>query len=85
MLSASEKLKNLKSAFSENDIPWPMTKHFSKTAIWDKTGLKISIGAQSKNRRAIHFENLNPQVKFTHVFTRWELVRVAVWFLRRSI
>jgi len=67
--------------------------HVSKTAIWHETGLKIHTGVISsgdfwpdkRSRLPVYFECLNPQVEFTHVFTRWELVRFAMWFLKRAI
>jgi hypothetical protein len=34
---------------------------------------------------ALEFENLNPQVRFTHCLTRWELFRCGIWFLRQSM
>ena len=69
--------------------------HFTRTSIWHETGLRITTSpavAPTDFRRdapkvalAIHIENLNPSVSTTHVMTRLELARTAMWLMWRAV
>jgi len=52
--------------------------------LWDEAGLRIE--AQPHDGGIVcDFEDLNPQVKFRYVFTRWEMFRVGLWFVRKAL
>jgi hypothetical protein len=69
--------------------------HFTPTTAWHETGLRLHLSpardpydfSATRDERALALEvhNLNPEVTTTHVFTKSELRRVALWLLWRSI
>lgn len=66
--------------------------HWTPTSIWDETGFRVAPPHRVHSAKigdtpalALEFENLNPQVRFTHCLTRWELFRCGMWFLRQSV
>lgn len=69
--------------------------HFTGSTAWHETGLRLHLSqardptdfSDSLETPAIALEvhNLNPSVTTTHVFTRTELARVALWLLWWSI
>lgn len=67
--------------------------HFGKTCVWHETGLRIGLyrandpsnyGPPNLAGIAMEIHNLNPEVTTTHVFSKAELRRVALWMLWRS-
>lgn len=68
--------------------------HFTPMTAWCETGLRLHLSpardpydfTATQERRALALEvhNLNPEVKTTHVFTKPELRRLALWLLWRS-
>ncbi len=65
--------------------------HFTRTAIWCETGFKVAPKADVYAAKigdtpvlALEFESLNPQVRFTQCMSRWELLRVALWFTKQA-
>jgi hypothetical protein len=56
------------------------TLRTSKDAAWCPSGFKLS-----EDGGLLRFESLNPQVEFSNRFTRWELVKLGLWLLRRAL
>lgn len=61
---------------------------FTPTAAWHPTGFKLSVQAGNRGYpeldRVAVFEGLNPEVKFVHCMSRWDMLRLGLWLIRRS-
>ena len=53
----------------------------NRGAIWHWTGFCI----KARHASIYTFEDLNPQVGFQHVLTRWDRLQVGLWFIFRAI
>lgn len=55
----------------------------SRGSMWAPTGLSIMrlAARDGYGHCALRFSNLNPDVEFTRVVSRWDLVRLAAWSL----
>ncbi len=62
-----------------------MDLNFSKDAVFCNTGFMIKNHNIGAHARLFVFSNLNPEVKIPYVFTRWELFRLSIWFLRQAV
>ena len=62
------------------------TLHFGANAVWAETGFMVKRTPHSvawlgdTPLMPLDFGCLNPEVNFRMCFTRWELVKIAVWF-----
>lgn len=50
-------------------------------SLWRPTGFRVS----DRGDGLFQFEDMNPEVKFSTKFSRWETLRLALWLLRRSV
>ncbi len=55
--------------------------HLAGRSLWRPTGFRVS----DLGGGAYRFEDLNPEVRFTAVFSRLETLKLAMWLLRRVI
>lgn len=53
--------------------------HFTDSAIWRNTGLKITT-----EKGVLVIEDLNPDAKIRNRVSRWELFRIGFWLIRKS-
>lgn len=65
-------LKNLKS---NND-----GLKFNSRAIWLNTGLKITA-----DQGFLTVSDLNPETQIRNRMSKWELFRIGLWLIRRSL
>jgi hypothetical protein len=61
---------------------------FTPTAVWHPTGFTLAVTAGSRGYpeldRVASFESLNPQVRFVHCMSRWDMFKLGLWLVRRS-
>lgn len=67
---SQQQVKNLKKAFAEHDIPWPLPK--GTTLYWHGTGPLVQYRSGM-----LYIENLNPEVRTRWTMTRWQMIRLA--------
>lgn len=70
MTSTRDQVANLKKAFAEHDIPWPLPK--GTTLFWHQTGPLMHYRGGM-----LYVENLNPEVKTRWTMSRTEMLRLA--------
>lgn len=60
--------------------------HFTPTSVWHETGFKMTCDPidSGVGSHLLTIENLNPQVETRQVMTRWDLLRSALWLIRRA-
>ena len=61
--------------------------HYTPTAIWRETGLKITCDRTDSDvgSHLLRFEDLNPETHIQNVVTRWQLARIALWLMWRAV
>lgn len=59
----------------------------ARGSIWAPTGLSIMRfpAKDGYGHCALRFANLNPEVEFTRVVSRWDLVKLAAWSLWQAV
>lgn len=55
----------------------------ANNVVWRETGFRLEATAKNGNL-VCQFEGLNPQVELRQVFSRWEMVRLGLWFIRSA-
>lgn len=61
---------------------------FDSDGIWRSSGLLIrceQIDDRGYGSRLLRFEDLNPEIKTQNVVTRWQVFRMGVWLIWKSI
>lgn len=56
--------------------------------LWDRHGPRLEMtnrGGDPKYRYALNIRDLNPPRDFTWCFSRWQMIKIGLWFVRRAI
>lgn len=58
--------------------------------LWCRTGPRLAMtnrgpGRPSDYQFALNIQDLNPTRNFTWCFSRWQMVRIGLWFIRRAL
>lgn len=56
--------------------------------LWDKYGPRLEMVRAKKDgdySHVLHISDLNPQLEVKWAFSRWTMVRIGLWFIRRAI
>lgn len=60
----------------------------SNGILWDRYGPRLEMtnqGGDAEHRYFLRIGDLNPERDFCWCFSRWTMVRIGWWFIRRAI
>jgi len=60
----------------------------SNGVLWDSTGPRLEMKRADKtgpHSHVLHIGDLNPEINVKWAFSRWQMIRIGMWFIRRAI
>ena len=60
----------------------------SNGILWHPTGPRLEmnrVGDSGEYSHALRISDLNPELDVTWCFSRWTMIRIGFWFIRRAI
>lgn len=56
--------------------------------LWDPSGPRLAItnrGDGGPYSHVLNIQDLNPHRDFSWAFSRWDMARIGIWFIKRAI